>query len=75
MSKSGSPKKQETQADLARRALDAKQKAEQKNPPHHPESQTAHEGQINQPRADEPPMGALDAEGQRPVLERSRKVR
>ena len=35
----------------------------------------AHEGIISTPFVDQAPSGAFDAEGHRPVLERSRKVR
>lgn len=35
----------------------------------------ADQGVRSIPFEDQPPSGALDAEGQRPVLERSRKVR
>lgn len=70
---SSSGKDEKTQADHARHALELKQKAERE--PQTPESRTAGEGQIQEARAGEPPMGALDAEGHRPVLERSRKVR
>ncbi len=66
---------QDTQADHARRALEMKQEADGKSVQHHPESRTAGEGQVQEARPDEPPMGALDAEGHRAVLERSRKVR
>ncbi|MFW2341478.1 hypothetical protein [Brevundimonas sp.] len=57
----------------AEKALKLKSEAE---PPHHPEAgQTADEGMqpINERQG--APSGALDAEGHRPVLERSRKVR
>ena len=75
MSNSKKPQKEETQADIAQRALDMKNKAAEADTSSIPESRTAGEGQIQEARADEPPMGALDAEGHRPVLERSRKVR
>jgi hypothetical protein len=56
----------------AEKALKLKSEAE---PPHHPESgQTADEG-MQPTGTSGAPMGALDAEGHRPVLERSRKVR
>lgn len=35
----------------------------------------ANEGMISTPFKDQAPSGAFDAEGHRPVLERSRKVR
>ena len=40
-----------------------------------PSSRTAHEGTQPIPNADIAPSGALEQEGHRPVLERSRKVR
>lgn len=67
--------KSETQADLARRALEAKQSAAKDARQPRPESRTAGEGQVQAQQPGAPPMGALDAEGHRPVLERSRKVR
>ncbi|ABI75803.1 hypothetical protein HNE_1339 [Hyphomonas neptunium ATCC 15444] len=75
MSNSKKPDKEETQADIAQRALDMKTRAAEEDTSSIPESRTAGEGQIQEARAGEPPMGALDAEGHRPVLERSRKVR
>ena len=75
MSNSRSSGKNETQADLARRALDMKQKAEGEAETTHPESRTAGEGQVQAPQPGAPPVGAFDAEGHRPALERSRKVR
>ena len=64
-----------TQADLARKALDRRRAAEARAAPHPETAPTPHEGPVATPRPDAPPSGALDAEGQRPVLERSRKVR
>ncbi len=76
MSNSSSSKKnKKTQAEHAQRALDMKNKAAENDQTEIPESRTAGEGQISRERADAPTSGALDAEGQRPVLERSRKVR
>jgi hypothetical protein len=44
--------------------------------PHHPASEdSASEAFQSVPRPDYPPSGAFDAEGHRPVLERSRKER
>jgi hypothetical protein len=40
-----------------------------------PETRTADEGMNSVPNRDQPLSGALDQEGHRPVLERSRKVR
>jgi hypothetical protein len=62
------------QAKLARKALAQSQKrrsADHRPPP----ERHAHGGAVEQPRPDYPPSGAFDAEGHRPVLERSRKVR
>jgi hypothetical protein len=64
-----------TQAELAEKALKAKQSADAGATAHPENEPTASEGAITNPRPDQPPMGALNAEGQRPVLERSRKVR
>lgn len=62
------------QVKLSEEALALKKANEQK--PHHPASEDqANEGMNSTPRPDQPPSGAFDAEGQRPVLERSRKVR
>ncbi|MBX9617087.1 MAG: hypothetical protein K2X25_15960 [Caulobacteraceae bacterium] len=63
----------ETQIDIARRALDLKTQADA---PHHPApGQSANEGMTLNDGAGGAPSGAFDAEGQRPVLERSRKSR
>lgn len=43
--------------------------------PEKPRSRTASKGMKPLPDTDAPPSGALDQEGHRPVLERSRKVR
>lgn len=63
------------QPDIAAKAMELKQKGEIQ--PEYLEHQTAtpNEGAITGSNGHEPPMGALDAEGHRPVLERSRKVR
>jgi hypothetical protein len=61
------------QAEKARKALRQSMKAS--NQPHPENEPTAGEGPVAKPRPDQPPSGALDAEGHRPVLERSRKVR
>lgn len=74
-SSSSRKKKTPTQADHAKRALDMKQEADREADSNIPESRTAGDGQLREARPGEPPMGALDAEGHRPVLERSRKVR
>ena len=62
------------QVKLSEEALALKKANEQK--PHHPSPEDhPKEGMKSTPRPDQPPSGAFDAEGQRPVLERSRKVR
>ncbi len=56
----------------AEKAMKLKSEA---TPPEHPESgQTANKG-MQPTETSGAPMGALDAEGHRPVLERSHKVR
>lgn len=64
-----------TQKDIAHKAM--KLKSENAPAQQHLDHQenTAGEGPISDRLRDEPVMGALDAEGHRPVLERSRKVR
>ncbi|WP_339913908.1 hypothetical protein [uncultured Brevundimonas sp.] len=63
----------ETQKDLAEKAMALKARAPE---PTHPDSgRTADDGMTATPRAGIAPSGAFGAEGQRPVLERSRKVR
>ena len=60
------------QQRIAEEALRLKAEGEQ----HHSETgDHADEGMTSIPFADQAPSGALDAEGHRPVLERSRKVR
>jgi len=62
-----------SQSDLAARAMELKNAAPA---PHHPPTgRTADEGMNDTPNTRIAPSGAFDAEGQRPVLERSRKVR
>jgi hypothetical protein len=61
------------QAAEAAKAMELKQAAPA---PHHPASgRTADEGMNATPNEKIAPSGAFDAEGQRPVLERSRKSR
>jgi hypothetical protein len=61
------------QAALANKAMELKKAAPE---PHHPSSErTAHDGMADSPNTGIAPSGAFNAEGQRPVLERSRKVR
>lgn len=62
-----------TQKDLSEKAMDLKSKAMEQ--PHPDSGQTSDEGMNPTPRAGIAPSGAFGAEGQRPVLERSHKVR
>ncbi len=61
------------QAEAAKRALTMKQEATEAA--HPAPGQTPNEGMSPQPNRDIAPSGALDAEGHRPVVERSRKAR
>lgn len=65
------------QAQLSEKALNLKQQGDPAGDAEYLQHQTdtADEGRIDEASSHNPPMGALDAEGQRPVLERSRKVR
>lgn len=58
----------------AHKALDMKRRA-QKTAPEHPGSRTADEGMRPIPDTEVAPSGAFGNEGERPVLERSHKVR
>jgi hypothetical protein len=61
------------QVEIAKRAMEMKTAAPA---PHHPApDQTSNPGMNDTPNTKIAPSGAFDAEGQRPVLERSRKVR
>ena len=62
-----------TQKDLAQKAMDLKSRAA--DVPHPQSGRTADDGMNPTPRTGIAPSGAFGAEGQRPVLERSRKVR
>jgi len=61
------------QAAKSRRAMRLKAKAPA--PAHPAPGRTADEGMNPTPNASLAPSGAFNAEGQRPVLERSRKAR
>lgn len=62
------------QQQLAHKA--AAMKAERDAMVHRPDNDDhADKGMISTPFEDQAPSGAFDAEGHRPVLERSRKVR
>ena len=62
-------------AQVEKAKLAAALKAEAADPTHPSPGQTAHHGMNPTPNAGIAPSGAFDAEGQRPVLERSRKSR
>lgn len=64
----------ENQAVLSRKALELTLEGSEE-PKHPPTYDDPNEGMVSTPKADQAPSGAFDAEGQRPVLERSRKVR
>lgn len=64
-----------TQSDMAAKALKLKQEGEQPRDYLEHQSPSPGDGPIAALNVDEPVSGAFDAEGQRPVLERSRKVR
>jgi hypothetical protein len=61
------------QESEATKAMEMKQAAP--DPRHPTAGRTADEGMNSLPNADIAPSGALDAEGYKPVLERSRKAR
>ncbi|CAN5663088.1 hypothetical protein BH23PSE1_BH23PSE1_15420 [soil metagenome] len=64
-----------TQTELAEKALEMRKDAEAGGPHHPPNEPTPDEGMQPVPNEGIAPSGALDAEGYKPVLERSRKVR
>ena len=64
----------ESQKELSEKAFLLKREG-QEEPAHPKTDDNSNEGIIPTPRPDQAPSGAFDAEGQRPVLERSRKVR
>lgn len=64
-----------TQSDIAAKALKLKQQGEPPRDYLARQSSSAGDGPIAALNANEPVSGALDAEGQRPILERSHKVR
>lgn len=59
----------------AKKALQLKRQAQTQDAPTKPPSKKAGTGMRPVPNNDETPAGALEKEGHRPVLERSRKVR
>ena len=65
---------QVTQQELSEKA--AQLKTDREEAQHRPENDDhADKGMISTPFEHQAPSGAFDAEGHRPVLERSRKVR
>lgn len=64
----------ENQAVLSRKALELKPEGFEE-PKHPPTDDDSNDGMVPTSKEDQAPSGAFDAEGQRPVLERSRKVR
>lgn len=62
-------------AQVEHSRLAAELKAKAPAPTHPAAGDTPHEGMNSLPNEGIAPSGAFDAEGQRPVLERSRKVR
>ncbi|MFN4112940.1 MAG: hypothetical protein ACK4GD_03245 [Sphingomonadaceae bacterium] len=64
-----------TQKEIAERAMALKRSGHKSRDYLKHQSDTPGDGPIADLNQDEPVSGAFDAEGQRPVLERSRKVR
>lgn len=64
-----------TQEDIAKKALKLKNADAPAQDYLDHQQKTAGDGPIKERSQDEPVSGAFDAEGHRPVLERSRKVR
>ncbi len=62
-----------SQTERSEKAMDLKSKAT--GQPHPESGRTEDEGMTPKPRTGIAPSGAFGAEGQRPVLERSHKVR
>lgn len=69
------PPEKTDQQTLSEDALQLKQDSEDTQEYLRHQDATADEGAIGRPNPDAPVDGALTKEGQRPVLERSRKVR
>ncbi|HMO42721.1 MAG TPA: hypothetical protein PKB04_05250 [Phenylobacterium sp.] len=65
----------ETQKDIAEKAAAQKAEAGRDGQGQPDAGRTAHEGMNPQPNTGIAPSGALDAEGHKPVVERSRKAR
>lgn len=68
-------RKGESQHDIAEKALDMKREAEKATPEHPDPGAPADEGMQPNPNEDIAPSGAFEAEGDKVVVERSRKVR
>lgn len=64
-----------TQRDIAAKAAQLKKEGEEPREWLERQEDTAGEGMAEKTADEHAARGALDAEGQRPVLERSRKVR
>ena len=65
----------ESQSEVAAKAMKLKQQGAQPREYLKHQSRSSGDGPIAATNVEEPVSGALDAEGHRPVLERSRKVR
>lgn len=66
---------EETQKNIAEKAQVLKNEGEDQREYVDRQTPTARQGPVATEGNEGPPSGALEAEGQRPVLERSRKVR
>lgn len=66
---------EKSQVDVAQKALKLKREGEESRDYLKHQERSAGDGPIATRNTEEPVSGALDAEGHRPVLERSRKVR
>lgn len=62
-------------AQVEQAKLAASLKADAAAPTHPTPGQTAHHGMTSTPNSGIAPSGAFNAEGQKPVIERSRKAR
>lgn len=62
-------------AQVEQAKMAAALKADAAAPGHPNPGRTAHQGMTSTPNEDIAPSGAFNAEGQKPVLERSRKAR
>jgi hypothetical protein len=71
--KKAAPKRKKTQKEIAEAALETKRSNSDTSTK--PPTEKAREGMRPLPNDEIAPSGALEQEGHRPVLERSRKVR